>query len=71
MTRHDLDPVAAVDRLGALWSPDLAAYATGHADASQIRCVLCQHAPCDCPPFGTAAYFELIDARHGRNTGGA
>ena len=27
---------------------------------------LCQHAPCDCPPFGTPEYFALIDARHGR-----
>jgi hypothetical protein len=65
------DPAAILNRLGAVWSPDLGAYATGHLDASQIRCALCQHAPCDCPEFGTPAYFELINARHGRSNGGA
>lgn len=44
-----LDAVAAVDRLGAVWSPDLDAYASGDLDASQVRCVLCGQAPCRCP----------------------
>ncbi|GII26493.1 hypothetical protein [Planosporangium mesophilum] len=46
-------------------SPDLGAYATGALRADQIRCALCTHAPCDCPPFGTPAYFDLIARRHG------
>jgi hypothetical protein len=48
-------------------SPDLGDYATGKLDASQIRCALCTHAPCDCPSFGTPAYFALIERRHGRH----
>jgi hypothetical protein len=59
-------PVKALDRLGALWSPDLGDYATGRKTAAQIRCALCQHAPCDCPPFGTPAYLALVNTRHGR-----
>ncbi|AVT39143.1 hypothetical protein [Plantactinospora sp. BB1] len=55
-----------LDSLGAIWSPDLDAYAAGRIDASQIRCVLCQHAPCDCPPFGSPEYMALIDKRHHR-----
>lgn len=47
-------------------SPDLSAYAAGELNASQIRCALCQHAPCDCPPFGTPEYFALLDRRHGK-----
>jgi hypothetical protein len=65
------DPVDALNRLGAIWSPDFDAYASGQLDASRVRCALCQHAPCDCPPFGTAEYVALLDARHGRNRGGA
>ena len=64
-------PGEALKQLGAIWSPDFDAYASGQLDASRVRCVLCQHAPCDCPPFGTPEYVALIDARHGRNRGGA
>jgi hypothetical protein len=60
------DPGAALEALGALTSPDLDAYASGTLDASRVRCVLCLSAPCACPPFGSAAYFALLDARHGR-----
>lgn len=56
----------AVDTLGAKWSPNLDAYASGQIDASKVRCALCTHAPCDCPEFGTPAYFALIEKRHGR-----
>lgn len=56
----------AVDTLGAKWSPDLDAYAAGQIDASKVRCALCTHAPCDCPPFGSDEYFALIEKRHGR-----
>lgn len=63
------DPVAVPGALGAVWSPDFDAYASGQLDASAVRCALCQHAPCDCPPFGTPGYMTLIDARHGRNRG--
>lgn len=47
-------------------SPDLGAYAAGEIDASQVRCVLCAHAPCDCPPFGSPEYVANIDRLHGR-----
>ncbi len=64
--RTTLDPVAAINTLDSVWSPDLDAYATGHLDAAQIRCALCQHAPCDCPEFGTPEYLALVKARHHR-----
>jgi hypothetical protein len=51
----------------ALASPDLGAYAAGEIDAAAVRCALCEQAPCNCPEFGSAAYFELLDRRHGRN----
>ncbi len=61
------DAVAtALGQMGAVWSPDFGAYASGQLDASAVRCVLCGHAPCDCPPFGTAAYLALVDRLHGR-----
>ena len=60
------DPVEILNSLGALWSPDLDAYLSGERDAAKLRCALCQHAPCDCPEFGTPEYFALIDRRHGR-----
>jgi hypothetical protein len=65
------DPVVSVNRLGAVWSPDFDAYASGQLDISRVRCALCQHAPCDCPEFGTPEYFALIDLRHGRSKAGA
>ncbi len=48
------------------WSPDLDDYATGSKTAAQIRCALCQQAPCACPEFGTPEYFALTEKRHGR-----
>ena len=56
----------ALGQMGAVWSPDFGAYASGQTVASAVRCVLCGHAPCDCPPFGTAAYLALVDRLHGR-----
>jgi predicted dienelactone hydrolase len=58
--------VEAVNTLGAQWSPDVDAYAAGQISAAQVRCVLCGHAPCDCPPFGSDAYFAMLDRVHGR-----
>lgn len=58
------DPKQILDDLAAKWSPDFDAYASGQIGASQVRCVLCTHAPCDCPPFGSDEYFALIDRRH-------
>lgn len=52
--------------MSVLWSPDFDAYAEGSLEPSAVRCVLCLAAPCECPPFGTPAYFALIDRRHGR-----
>lgn len=60
------DPVSLLGQLGAAWSPDLAAYASGQLDAGRVRCALCTHAPCACPEFGTPEYFALLDRRHGR-----
>jgi hypothetical protein len=60
------DPIDQVNTLGALWSPDFDDYATGSLDAARLRCALCLHAPCQCPPFGTPEYLALIDQRHGR-----
>ena len=72
MARRITNPVEANKQLGAIWSPDFGAYASGQLDASRIRCVLCSHAPCECPPFGTPEYFALMDARLGRiRRGGA
>lgn len=62
---HPADPGPRAT-LDAAWSPDLGAYASGALDASRVRCVLCQLAPCDCPPLGSAAYFALLDRLHGR-----
>jgi hypothetical protein len=59
-----VDAAEVLDQLGALFSPDLAAYAAGEADVP--RCALCLGLPCECPPFGTPEYFALIDRRHGR-----
>jgi len=59
------DPAEMLDQLGAVWSGDFDAYASGQLDASKIRCALCQCAPCECPQFGTPEYFALIDRRHG------
>ena len=64
------DPAAALTELGAIWSPDFDAYASGQLDASAVRCVLCGLAPCGCPPFGTPAYLALVDRLHGRTRGG-
>jgi hypothetical protein len=71
MARRTTNPVEALKQLGAIWSPGFDADVSGQLDASRVRCVLCEHAPCDCPPFGTPGYVALIDARHGRNRGGA
>lgn len=59
-------PVEALDQLGAIWSPDFDAYASGQIDASQLRCVLCQQAPCNCPAFGTPEYLVLVRRLHGK-----
>lgn len=37
---------AILDQLGAAWSPDFDAYASGQP--GPFRCVLCRHAPCAC-----------------------
>jgi hypothetical protein len=60
--------VVVLDKLGAIWSDDFDAYASGQLPIEQVRCALCQCAPCRCPQFGTPAYFALLDQRHGRGT---
>jgi hypothetical protein len=49
--------------------PELTAAVDRLAAGQFVPCVLCQ-APsgCVCPPFGTDAYFVLIDFRHGKIT---
>jgi hypothetical protein len=67
MSARDADQArAALEQLGAVWSPDLDAYASGRLPAHAVRCLLCKLAPCQCPPFGSAGYFALTDAVHGR-----
>ena len=45
----ELDPHKVLDQLGAIWSDDFDAYASGELSASKIHCALCQCAPCRCP----------------------
>jgi hypothetical protein len=42
------DPAEILTALGAKWSPDFDAYASGQLDISRVRCVLCGRAPCEC-----------------------
>lgn len=64
--RSEMTEKKILDALDPQWSPDFDAYASGELDASQVRCALCIKAPCECPEFGTPAYFALIEWRHGR-----
>lgn len=59
-------PGEMLEQLGAVWSPDFDAYASGQLDLSRVRCALCKLAPCKCPEFGSDEYFALIDRVHGR-----
>lgn len=43
-----MDAKKALDKLGAQYSPDLDAYASGQLPAHKVRCVLCGKAPCKC-----------------------
>jgi hypothetical protein len=65
-----IDPREALEALGAVYSPDLDAYASGRLPASAVRCLMCETAPCECEArglvFGSAAYFARTDAIHGR-----
>jgi hypothetical protein len=71
--RTALDPVAALAALGARWSPDFDAYASGQLPISQVRCVLCGRAPCACqhctaiyvPYFGGAESVCGMTLRNG------
>jgi hypothetical protein len=42
------DPREILEQLGARWSPDFEAYASGELPAHMVRCVLCGTAPCSC-----------------------
>jgi hypothetical protein len=42
------DAMGILRILGARFSPDLDAYASGQIPIEQVRCALCQHAPCGC-----------------------
>jgi hypothetical protein len=64
--RNSADPVAVVNSLGAIWSDDFDAYASGELDISQVTCCRCTCRPCRCPAFGTPEYLALVDFRHGR-----
>jgi hypothetical protein len=55
----DLDPMAMLDQLGARWSKDFAAYASGQP--GPFRCVLCGQAPCTCQNC-TATYVSWSGA---------
>lgn len=68
--RRPVGPLEALEQLGAVWSPDFGAYASGELDVSRVRCLMCESAPCECQArglvFGSAAYFARMDAMHGR-----
>ena len=64
------DPVAILNALGARWSPDFDAYASGELDISQVRCVLCGVAPCECrqcPVPYVNRFAGLLDGRTSGN----
>jgi hypothetical protein len=65
MGREDKSATDVVNALGALWAEDFDAYASGEIGADQLRCVLCEQKPCQCPPFGSPEYFALVARRHG------
>jgi hypothetical protein len=67
-TTPRLSPIDALKALGAKVSPDFDDYAAGRIGVAQVRCVLCGHAPCQCPPFGTPEYLALVDRLHGRRS---
>jgi hypothetical protein len=46
--RSAADPAKILKKLGAKWSPDFDAYASGRLPAHKVRCVLCGSAPCEC-----------------------
>jgi hypothetical protein len=46
------------------WSESFDAYASGQITVAQIQCLLCTHAPCDCPPFGSDRYMHLTRRLH-------
>ena len=66
MARTKKTATDAVNALGAIWADDFDAYASGEIGAGQLRCVLCEQKPCQCPPFGTPEYLALVDKRHGK-----
>lgn len=66
MGRRKETATEKVNKLGAKWSADFDAYASGRKSAAQVRCVLCGKAPCGCPPFGSPEYRALVDKLHGR-----
>jgi hypothetical protein len=59
------DPVDMLRSLGARFSPDLDAYASGQIEAHQVRCVLCRKAPCACQ-FCPASYENRFHELSGR-----
>jgi len=59
------DPIEILNTLGATWSPDFDAYASGQLDISRVRCVLCGHAPCECRQC-TAVYENRYHLATGR-----
>lgn len=65
MRRKTPDPVSIVNELGGQWSPDFDAYASGRLDISQVRCVLCGQAPCQCR-FCEGTYHNVYHLATGR-----
>lgn len=51
-------------RGGIKWSPDLEGFLAGKVKDHEIRCVLCQMAPCACPPLGSPEYLALVERVH-------
>ena len=63
------DAVAALDSLGAVWSPDFDAYASGQLDASASAASCAGTRRATARRSGPPEYLALVDRLHGR-TGG-
>ena len=61
-----IDPIAALDSLGAKWSPAFSR--PGPLVITARNCVLCSGIECECAgvEFGSDRYFAKLDKIHGR-----
>jgi hypothetical protein len=61
------EPDDVLEALDAKFTPDLDAYAAGEIDLTQVRCLMCETAPCRCAtdfPFGSPQYLARTREIH-------